>query len=327
MKKSISPEILEKCFEYVLKRGFPYYEYTLQEKLDEIKSIKKYDLNKVINNGIIKQTMHGLGLCWSYFPHSWNVKSKNFKTPLEIWNNKDLLLKAIERRLKRGGLEMISDDGSMTDSQIRKAIKTYSGVQAVSNFRPTAAAAIYKKFAGDGKVWDMSGGFGGRLLGAIISDAVKKYIATDPSTKTIIGLNQMAIELKNKNIEFEIVKSGSESYVPKEEIDLCFTSPPYFNTEEYADEDTQSFKLYTTVESWNDNFLRKTIINCKKCLKKNGLFLINIANVRTHLNLEKDTVIISEQEGFKLVDIMHMQLSSLTKGGHKFEPVFVFKNN
>jgi hypothetical protein len=327
MKKLISSEITNKCFDYVLKRGFPYYEYSLEEKLQEIQSIKKYDLNKVIKDNIVKQTMHGLGLCWSYFKHSWDIKSKNFKTPYEIWNDKSLLFKAIERRLKRGGFEMLRDDGSMTDSQIRKAIKTYSGVQAVSNFRPTAAAAIYKKFAGKGYVWDMSGGFGGRLLGSIISDSVKKYIATDPSTKTIVGLKKMASELKNENIEIEIVQSGSEHFVPNEKIDLCFTSPPYFNTEEYAQEETQSFKAYPTIESWNNDFLRKTIVNCKKCLKPDGYFLLNIANVRTHPTLEKDSVSISEQEGFKLIDIMHMQLSSLTSGGHKFEPVFIFKNN
>jgi hypothetical protein len=322
---TIDPLVLNTAYDYVLKRGFPYYVFSLENKIKIFNKMKTYDINKIISEDIVRQTMHGLGLAWSYFPHSWSVKTRNMKTPVDIWEDKITLKKAIENRLKRGGFVMLLDDGSMTDSQIRKALRSYSGVQSVSNFRPTAAAAIYKEYAKDGIVWDMSCGFGGRLLGVFLSNSVKKYIGTDPSTKTFNGLLQIKEDFNYLGTEVELHKTGSENFIPDIKVDLCFTSPPYFNTEKYSDETTQSYLSYDTIHSWNENFLRKTITNCKKCLKDDGHLILNVANVITHKSLENDTVKIAEEEGFFLIKTLKMQLSSITKGGFKYEPIFVFK--
>lgn len=63
-------------------------------------------------------------------------------------------------------------------------------------FTPTAAAAIYHKFLPEegGVVWDMSAGFGGRLLGALACDRVDKYIGTDPNPLSVDGLREMTDE-------------------------------------------------------------------------------------------------------------------------------------
>jgi hypothetical protein len=321
----IDPNVLDKAYNYVLQRGFPYYSFTLEEKINDFNKIKRYDLDKIISDDVVRQTMHGLGLAWSYFPHSWSVKIRSMKTPSEIWEDKSLLKKAIEKRLQRGGFVMLLPNGSMTDSQIRKALRSHSGAQSVSNFRPSAAAAIYKSYAGDGVVWDMSCGFGGRLLGAFLSEKVKTYIGTDPSTPTYNGLTEMKNDFSYLGVNVDLHKVGSEEFIPDTKVDLCFTSPPYFNTEKYSDEPTQSYISYNTVNSWNENFLRKTIHNCRICLKDNGFLLLNVANVISHKSLEEDTVKIAQEEGFKLEKTLKMQLSSITKGGFKYEPIFVFK--
>ena len=49
--------------------------------------------------------------------------------------------------------------------------------------------------------------------------------------------------------------------------------------EKYSDEDTQSFKRYTTIDSWNENFLHKTIGKLIPTLKKDGILAVNIADV------------------------------------------------
>ena len=70
---------------------------------------------------------------------------------------------------------------------MRSMLRRYSGTQMVSNFRPTAAAAMYNIFCDvdsplegttAGTVWDPSMGYGGRLLGAITAGV--NYIGTDP---------------------------------------------------------------------------------------------------------------------------------------------------
>ena len=75
----------------------------------------------------------------------------------------------------------------------------------------------------------------------------------------------------------DIYKQGSETFQPKSEsLDLCFTSPPYFDTEKYSDEESQSYKKFPTKDEWVNGFLKTTIENCYRGLKKGGYMLYNI---------------------------------------------------
>jgi hypothetical protein len=320
---------VENVFKYARTRGLPYYCYTKNEKIKEFGKILKSKFQQGIQRNIILQNLQGIGLAWSYFPHHWEVPVLHMKRPIDVWNDDNLLKKAIASRIKWGGV--VQKDGSMTDACLRKAIRTASGVQAVSNFRPTAAASIYYNYAKDGVVWDMCGGYGGRLLGAYASGKVKKYICTEPCTKTYNGLVKMKNELPdlnnnlfNSKMEVELYKCGAEDFLPKEKVDLCFSSPPYFNTERYSEEKTQSFKKYPTKEKWVNLFLKKMLKNCIKSLKANGKILINISNVKSFNNLEEETIRMSNELDLKLEKTLKLRLSSLYAGGFKHEPIFVF---
>ena len=311
----------DEIFFYYKKLGFPYYKFSQEEKIKKFKSLKNFlqiNGDKIINDSVVKMTMHGLSLAWSYFPHSWEVRCNNMKTPMEAFLDDTLFKKVIQKRIKRGTYFSLSG--------IRKALRSYSGVQGVSNFRPTAAGAIYKRYCkNNAVVWDMSCGYGGRLFGAIASGVVRKYIGNEPCKKTFDGL----LSIKNdfgENIEIEINQIGSEEASLKEEsVDFCFTSPPYFNTEKYSQEETQSYIKYKTKEEWKNGFLVKTISNCMKALKNGGVLAINIANVKTYKNLEEDTQNACKTLGFKHIETLKLLLSSISKGGYKNEPVFVFK--
>ena len=123
-----------------------------------------------------------------------------------------------------------------------------------------------------------------------------------------------------------IFQKGSEDFLPdKESLDLCFTSPPYFNTEKYSDEETQSYIKFPTQDEWVEGFLRKTIQNCHYGLKQNRYMLINIANVKSFMSLEDATIWIAEQEGFVLEEAYRLALSKISGNGFKYEPIFVFR--
>ncbi len=62
-------------------------------------------------------------------------------------------------------------------------------------------------------------------------------------------------------------------------FDMVFTSPPYFNVEHYSKDDTQSFRRYKTVETWNTAFLHKVLTNIYPAVKLNGIVAINISDV------------------------------------------------
>jgi SAM-dependent methyltransferase len=308
----------QEIFNHYRNTGFPYFSTDYEWRKKELNKFLKFDDSDIIKNDEITQTMHGLAFCWSYMPHAYNVACNGFNTPLWAFSNDDIFKKVIDKRIKMG--DNISDNG------IRKMLKIYSGVQCVSNFRPTSASAIYNLFGKNKVVWDMSCGYGGRLLGAYKA-GVKKYIGTEPCTETFNGLNNIINDfMTNSLTEFELHKLGSEDFIPNEEIDLCFTSPPYFNTEKYSDEDTQSWKKYETKELWLNDFLGKTLENCYQCLKKDGFLIINIANVKSYKNIEEDFVNIAKLKGFKLINIMKYNLSSLSHNDKfKFEPVFIMK--
>ncbi|SVC15031.1 uncharacterized protein METZ01_LOCUS267885 [marine metagenome] len=301
-------------------KEFPYYptDYTWRRK--EFNQFLQYQDN-LWENKDIKQTMHGLALCWSYMWHSWSVRCNDMNSPFEtFYHDREKVLKKMDQM-----------GHGHTPSGMRKTLRIMTGSQGVSNFRPTAAHAIYNRFLPDGgTTWDMSGGYGGRLLGAIKSQI--NYIATEPATETVKGLKEIIVDWSHiSNIfrkvpHFEIVQKGSEDFLPdKESLDLCFTSPPYFNTEKYSDEETQSYIKFPTQDEWTDGFLRKTIQNCHYGLKQNRYMLINIANVKSFKHLEDTTVWIAEQEGFVLEEAYRLALSKISGNGFKYEPIFVFR--
>ena len=308
---------IERVFTYYRELGYPHYPTDRFWRMERFLQLQQADYENLLEpNNSIRQAMTGLGLAWSYFPHSIYVKCGVMKTVNEAFQDDKLLRGAIRKTC-------VIFKRNMSDASIRRVMKMYTGVQGVSNFRPTSAACIYHYF-GKGKiVWDMSCGYGGRLLGAELA-GVGKYIGTEPCELTYRGLLEMIDDFIT--IPTEIHKCGSEEFLPEpNSLDLCFTSPPYFNTEKYSDEKTQSWKKYPTKRSWTERFLKKTMENCWLGLKEGGKMLINIANVKSFPYLEKQTVKTAKQVGFKHIDTWNLTLSSLMEDGHKLEPIFIFQ--
>ena len=320
----------EIIFRYYRKYGFPHYTIRDDEKYKHIKKLKKFNVDTIFLDNKIVQTMHCLRLAWTYFPHFWEVRCGGTKmSPMEIFLDDDKLKSTIRKtwnfELKHYKGEEGRNKNKFHENRFRQSLKIYSGTQSVSNFRPTAAKLIYEKFGGE-TIWDMSCGWGGRLLGFLSAKNTKHYIGTEPSTKTYDGLLKMKKDFSYLGKQVDIYKLGSEEYKPKKEsLDLCFTSPPYFDTEKYSDEDTQSFKKFPTEDGWVNGFLKKTMENCYYGLKKDSYMLINIANTPKYKFIEDETIRISKELGFTQEDTVQLTLSSVMGAGYKYEPIFVFR--
>ncbi len=308
-------------FNYYRQNGFPYQSTDMAVRQKDFDKLKKYDFKSLLKEDVIGQTMHGLGLAWSYFPHAYNVSCNGLTSPYDAFMNDEMFKSVIRKRLRYG--TYISDSG------ILKTLRISTGVQGVSNFRPTAAAAIYNEYAPKGNVWDMSGGWGGRMLGAMIA-GVDSYICTEPSTKTCLGLNRLSEDFEG-DTDCIVIKSGSEDFHPaKESLDLCFTSPPYFDLEQYSDEPTQSYVKFKTKQEWVDGFLYQTMENAYNGLKQGKYLLINIADPkgRSSISLEMETIRIAKELGFKYEGLLKLALSNVTMNSdrekYKYEPIFKF---
>lgn len=310
-------DLINEAFLLWKQKGYPNYLPHFNKK-SELLRLKKTPSNICESTKTIKKH-NGYGWLWSYFPHWIDVKYGNDKTIQELWDDdlrlKELIRKTYEYELKYG-------KGYITENRLRQNSKIYLSKQSVSNFSPVSAKSIYNKFGNKGVVWDMSCGWGGRLFGFMGSDC-KKYIGTDPSLKTWKGLTKLYNDFRIKDVELHCI--GSEDFTPEEKsIDLCFTSPPYFDTEKYSDELTQSFNKHNTKEKWVNNFLGKTIQNCFFGLKYSGFLIINIANTAKHQWLENATIEKAIENGFNLVETYKLELSSVSGKGSKYEPVFIF---
>jgi len=315
-------DILNDYFNFWRKKGYPNYKKENYNKKNELIALINFDEKNILKNNILKQTMHSCGFLWTYFPHWIEVEYGNQETIKNLWYDdeklKKLLKKTYEYECKYG-------NGNITTNRLRQNSKVYLSKQSVSNFRPTVAKYIYNTYGNNGAVYDMSCGWGGRLFGFLSSNC-KKYIGVEPSIKTFTGLKELNNDFPSNKI-IELHNLGSEVFIPKKNsLDLCFTSPPYFNTEKYSNEKTQSYIKYPTIEKWLNGFLKKTFENCFFGLKENRFMIVNIANI-SKSSLENETIKIAENIGFKLVETLKLELSSISGKGAKYEPIFIFKKD
>lgn len=322
--KTFTPEELdsfvEKVFLYYRKAGYPDFNLSLDERLEEFKRLKRYDCTSLLKDKVIGTAMHCYNVASYYFPHMKSIKCSRFKTPLEMFNDDESLRKVIRKRI-------IMKEG-ISDSTIRRMLRIVSGAQGVSNFRPTAACCIYNHFAPGGIVWDMSCGFGGRLTGFLASEA-KTYIGTEPDKRTYKGLINLKRDLNSTGKSVSLYMVGSEDFKPEpSSLDLCFTSPPYFDQEKYSDDPSQSYIKFPEIDLWLNGYIRQTFKNCFVGLKPNRYMIINIANTEKHRKMTNAIVKIAQQEGFLHTDTYSLLLSSIKHGGNKkTEPIFIFRKD
>ena len=220
---------------------------------------------------------------------------------------------------------------------IRRALELVTG-ENIQNFKPQNARALAEHLCPVlwGNVYDYSAGYGGRLLGISCSNMSYNYLGIDPNTETIKYLNYFN-EILDEAVGFKgtIVQNVSEEYKPND-IDLAFSSPPYFNLEKYSDEETQCMVRYRTLDEWFSGYAEPTVENIYNSLNQDGIFATNIADYKTYGKKEykvvDDWITLSERIGFRHVGTIKMMLNTRPgvgnnklAGREKFEGVYVFR--
>ena len=316
-------DLLKETHDLIKSKGFPYYPKDEKWRNNIYNMLLAFRRDTMVDhrNKVIGQSTHGLNLAWSFMEHAWGIKCGKMKTPMEVWNDEEHLTKGINKILT-GTFFKKKPLHDITDSDMRSMLRRYSGTQMVSNFRPTAAAALYDIFVDKdsplegtsaGTVWDPSMGYGGRLLGAIAAGV--NYIGTDPCIPTYKGLEQIRDNYGHNHKSYTLLRQGSETFIPDEEsLDFVFTSPPYFGWEAYGDEPEQSSIKFDTAEVWKEKFLKQTIANAFKGLKKGKKLALNVANTKQYKTFEEDTVQLALDVGFEHTDTWWLSLSTQQGG-------------
>lgn len=245
-----------------------------------------------------------------------------------------------DKKLKRAiriCFEMREGNHLVYPTAVRRALELVTG-ENVQNFKPQNARAIAEELCPVmwGNIYDYSCGYGGRLLGIGSSNMKYNYIGVEPNTETVRYLNYFNDCIEEAvGVKGTIVQSVSEEYQPSD-IDLAFSSPPYFNLEKYSDEDTQCMVRYKTLDDWFNGYVAPTIEQIYRGLNREGIFATNIADYKTYGNKEfkvvEDWIKTAERIGFKHVGTIKMMLNTRPgvgnqklAGREKFEGVYVFR--
>jgi len=317
-----------KSLEEIRSLGFPYLSYSDELLKKEMELLTNLDSSSIIEDKFIKTSKSYTKLASTFFPHMFHTKVQGMKTPIEAWNNDKLLQRAINISKKYSKNPSIAT--------LRSKLMIVSGTQCVSNFRPDVAKLIYDMYGHNGKIYDFSMGYGGRLVG-FLSSKCEEYVGVDVNKTNFNGYERIK-SLYNTNKVTKFIESGSEHFCEYENyFDLAFSSPPYFTKELYSDDSGQSCVLYPDYDIWLDKFLSKTILNIRKMLKPNGKFAINIADVNIKskkYQLVNDCIKLSELNGFKLKDELNYSLKKTigTRDSfkcnlqdYKKEPILIFE--
>lgn len=320
---------IELAFQYYRKNGFPYIKLTdfeivhifreLQKSVSKINKKKNtlFGMEKIIEI----QSVNDQKLANYFHPHIYNSYAIGMRSPTQSFMIDKSLRKVMRLSLKYSN--------EISDKIVNIFLRTVNGTQMCSNFRPTAAKAIYNYLNGN-TVLDMSTGYGGRLLGFLASKCNGTYYGVDPNKQTCM-CNKKIAKYFNVENRVKIICSAFEDVNNLPKVDVAFTSPPYFSKEIY-DEDslTQSRDRYPIYKDWRNNFLKSMIQKTNLCLNNQGLMAINIQDVKIKnimYPLVKDTIKIALQNNFILIEKLRIKFSSFGKNLEKVktEPLLIFK--
>jgi len=167
------------------------------------------------------------------------------------------------------------------------------------------------------------------LAGFYCGTTTKHYVGIDPNTNNHPGYKKQVEFYKKHQTWFEEPKKVDLICSPAEDVDyskyhdhfdMVFTSPPYFDVERYSDADTQSWVRYKNIDSWNKNFLHKTLGKIIPAIRTRGRLAINIADVydaksKDYFDICNPMNEFIESQGMKYDTCMGMQMTKRFNSG------------
>jgi len=143
-----------------------------------------------------------------------------------------------------------------------------------------------------GKKWlDISSGWGDRLLTAMSLDM--DYTGFDPNIELKNGHNGMINMFGDPKRHQVIYEPFEKATIQGGPYDVAFTSPPYFNLEDYAPgQKGQSIVSYPEFKQWMVYFLFASLSKAWDNLKEGGYLIIHLGDAKTIKTAEATNIFI-----------------------------------
>jgi len=198
--------------------------------------------------------------------HRYSTPTKNSKSIIEAFND-DNFLSGLARAT-------IFKDGKVKELLYQVLQLGINGVQYVNEFPPYIMRDFCISFSAK-TILDPCAGWGGRMIG--VASIGGFYHGFEPSTKTYEGLLRLGefLKLFNTGFEFIIENIPFEESILTRKYDIALTSPPYYDTEIYSKEETNSCNRYKSFHEWCNGFYFPMI---EKAFKHSDNFILNVGS-------------------------------------------------
>ena len=268
--------------------------HTPPDKSEVLEQMKKFHRGNDNINKIVKYYYRPIMDKVKKYFDKWSVS--------DVFECKDMLSMFLARIKKNE--KVFSSDNIVDNLDTAFRLGGKGVASKVSNFPVSTCDQILRKYNVNNNYYDFSCGWGVRQMCAMRNEI--NYYGTDPNYELVAKLNEFNQDYKrvnNTTTETKIYCQGSENFIPELEnkIGIAFSSPPYFDLEDYRIGD-QSFKPGTTYEQWVNNYLRPTFANIYKYLIFEGYFIVNIKDFN-NVPLEQTTIDTAKEVGFKLYKV------------------------
>ena len=315
-------KVAEALFRYFRKHGFPHIAISKKKLLLDWAKLKD------TKNTLLKARVDDSGTI--YYPNKnlaggsliRDFQSKQFYSTagngnkdismLDAFSDDVTLRKVLYNRMQITFNEKFNIHGAM----LRQGFRSTRSCSTTSIFNCLIARHIYDNFCpANGVVYDISSGFGHRMLGALASEKKPYYIGTDP-WKAVQATNLQMAKFVDGIDRVQLLTVGSESqkvctiidsaYIGN--VDLVFSSPPYWNVEVY--DNGGDGQMWTPQADFQKQFIEYwwdgTLKNIKKLLKKDtGIVCINMTSPMVDILVKHAT----DNHGFVEYNRHYLELS------------------
>lgn len=305
-------EVAEKVLQELRQVGFPDPEPS-SKTLAEFTKLCNQRVYLDDERFIRPYSSRGTVVCASFFPNRYRAAYRNSVNVRDAWDDNAKLKSAIRVQLNAGH--------PTTPDRVLRALQMICRTPSV--FRPAVAKYVCQSYCPPGGVvWDPCSGYGGRLFGALAA-GVGLYVGSDIEPETVAG-NQMLAKHLGKQSFCRIVEAKAEEYDPGLELDLVFTSPPYFNLEIYGDASKKN--LQSKVEHWLIEFLHPLMRTAYRRLKVDGALVLNLPEKALDGAVLSDEAIkFAVHLGFSIEEPVYMPVRRLRSKALRREPLLVFR--
>jgi len=158
------------------------------------------------------------------------------------------------------------------------------GHRAPADFPAHLARDLIDEFCPNPRaaVLDPCHGWGGRMLGFLLSKTAATYHGFDVSERAQAGVRAMFDDLlplclnQERTARLDLLPFQEATLVDNA-YDFALTSPPYFNVEKYEGE-RQSWREFARFDDWVEGFYRPMIGKVAAALKPGGTFALQVGS-------------------------------------------------